>query len=352
MKVLFLSRLYLPHIGGVELHIQNLVKELGPEYEVTVVTEQHDPALPLSEKVGSIHVLRIPLPNQQTSKWKIWWWWLRHLSLIYSADVIHVHDVFFWLLPYKCIFFWKKMYITFHGYEGINNPRRIQKIWHQLAELLTEGNICIGGFHQKWYGVIPTITSFGAVRKSKKSSELLSGERVKQLLSPKKRIKIVFVGRLAADTGVLIYLEAVKILQDNYSVSLDIYGDGPQRMLVDAAVASYKLHATVHGFVESDEIQWQNYDVAFVSRYLSILESFIYELPVVSQYNVAIKKDYLCMSPFVDWIQVGQSVSEIVSGFEHVFKEESTQHIRLAHEWAKEQSWRKMAQDYKDLWHS
>jgi len=352
MKVLFLTRLYLPHIGGVELHIQNLVKELGSETQITVVTEQHEASLPLEEKVEKVTVLRILLKNQKTNKWQIWWWWLRHISLLLHSDVIHVHDVFFWLLPYKCIFFWKKMYITFHGYEGINNPKWNQKLWHQVAEMLTEANLCIGGFHQKWFKVIPSIISFGAVYSPKKNlSEVEILDRVTARYAAKKpQIKIIFVGRLASDTGILTYLEAVKILQTTHKISLDVYGDGPQRGLAEEAINSYKLPATLHGFVQAKDIPWHEYDVAFVSRYLSILESFIAMLPVVSQYNVAIKKDYLCLSPFVEWIQVGQSAAQIVSGFEKVLSSEQIQKSHDAYIWAREQSWKKMAQNYKDLW--
>lgn len=339
MKVLFLSRLYLPHIGGVEIHIQKLVQALG-DVEVTLVTEQHDPTLPLLEKIDSVTVHRIPLPNQTTSKWHIWRWWISHLSLLFSADIIHVHDVFFWLLPFKPLIFWKKMYMTFHGYEGINNPKWNQKLWHQVADVLTEGNICIGGFHQKWFGVHPTVVSFGAVEK-------LPSRKVSLQQKP---IKAVYVGRLASDTGILVYLEAMKILKNSHRVTLDVYGDGPQRGLAEEIAKTYKLPVTFYGFVSQKKINWTQYQVAFVSRYLAILEAFYVGVPVLAQYNVGIKKDYLTLTPFHDWIQIGQTTQELVKGFEKILLPSVEENVVAAQAWAKQQTWSLMAENYKKLW--
>ena len=52
--------------------------------------------------------------------------------------------------------------MTFHGYEGFEAPNWKQIFWHKLAAWLTKGNICIGDFHKKWYGVKPDFVSYGA----------------------------------------------------------------------------------------------------------------------------------------------------------------------------------------------
>lgn len=343
MKIVFLTRRYLPHIGGVELHIQKLIAELGNGFEVTIVTEQDSAAEPLSEQIGRVQVLRIPLPKQQTNKKAIWWWWLRHFSLLLSADVIHVHDVFFWLLPFRYLIFWKKIYITFHGYEGVNNPNYKQKFWHQLAALLTNGNICIGGFHQKWYGVHPDLVSFGAVDRQKLTER--SHNKIQ-----KGPARIVFVGRLAADTGILTYLEALKLITKNQSVTLDVFGDGPQRSKAEAYVKKHQLSVKFHGFVHQEKIPWQQYDVAFVSRYLAILESFCAGLPVIAHYNVEIKRDYLQLTPFCDWLVVAHTAEEISDGFDKVHSPQFERTIEAAQAWAEQQTWQKMSETYKKLW--
>ncbi len=368
-KILFAARRYLPEIGGVELHIQQVIAELGSADEVTVVAEQDAPGLSESEKIGKTLIYRIPLPNYHTQKWSIWKWWVHHWRLIFEADIIHIHDVFFWFLPFRLFFFWKKFYITFHGYEGVGNPKVKQQFWHQLAEVCTEGNLCIGGFHQKWYGVSPTIVSFGAVDSAildrQETSRVVKAKKMKNAnktedfdqtdhysLPSANTIQIVFVGRLAADTGILVYLAALGGLQKTHNVNLDIFGDGPDSLLVKKYIAEHDLSATMHGFVDQAEISWGKYQLAFVSRYLAILESFMAGVPVVAQYNVEIKRDYLELSPFKDWLITSATADEVEEATTWWLNggNEANQKIWQAKAWASKQSWQQMTMNYQQLW--
>mgnify|MGYP001583110598 CR=1 FL=1 len=157
MKVLFLCRYYLPHIGGVEKHVAKISQILARKHQITIITEQHDPILPPYELINNIPVYRIP-----ANKWLIWKWFLGHLNLLFSSNIIHIHDVFFWILPFRPFLLRQKIYMTFHGYEGSDPPRLKQIFWHKLAEKLSRGNICIGDFHRKWYKVNATYVSYGA----------------------------------------------------------------------------------------------------------------------------------------------------------------------------------------------
>lgn len=158
MNILFLARLYYPHVGGVEKHVEKISEILSKNHEITLVCEKHDPLLSDIEIYKKVKIYRIP----HQDKWSIWKWWLNHLNLFRDADIIHIHDVFFWFLPFKLLFFNKKIFMTFHGYEGSDAPSIKQIIWHKIAEKLSNGNICIGDFHRKWYKVKPTIVSYGA----------------------------------------------------------------------------------------------------------------------------------------------------------------------------------------------
>ena len=166
MNVLFMARLYWPHIGGVEKHVYEIGQKLKLKgHNLTIVAERHDPRLLEFEVHEGVKIWRIPLPEgvgESTKKWFIWKWWLGHLDLFTRAEIIHIHDVFFWFWPFRLPYWFKKVYITFHGYEG-GVPSWKQIFWHRLAAFLTSGNICIGDFHRKWYGVIPTFVSYGAV---------------------------------------------------------------------------------------------------------------------------------------------------------------------------------------------
>lgn len=167
-----MCRLYYPHVGGVEKHVEKISEILSKRHQITIVCEKHDPSLPDHEIYKDVEIFRIPLPErvgdpssagQGHKKWLVWKWWLSHLNLINKADVIHVHDVFFWFLPFRLPYWSKKVFITFHGYEGNDAPGFMQVFWHKLAAFLTRGNICIGDFHRKWYRVKPDFVSYGAV---------------------------------------------------------------------------------------------------------------------------------------------------------------------------------------------
>jgi glycosyltransferase involved in cell wall biosynthesis len=160
MKVVFLARRYFPSVGGVERHIQGVIQalyQLRPDLEVVIVTEQHDQQLSEHEVVDGVDVFRIPLDQKTDIKSQIWSWISQHRSVVHSSDIVHIHDVFFWMIPDLLVLSRPQMYMTFHGYEPPGPPNWKQKFWHQMAEMLTQGSIAVGGFHQKWYGVEPSI---------------------------------------------------------------------------------------------------------------------------------------------------------------------------------------------------
>jgi len=71
--------------------------------------------------------------------------------LIQEADIVHCHDVFFWYLPFRFLYPKKKVFTTFHGWEGIFPPKWQAKVIRNISEKLSFGNICVGDFIRKWY---------------------------------------------------------------------------------------------------------------------------------------------------------------------------------------------------------
>ena len=97
MNVVFFARHFYPHIGGVEKHLFKISEILSKKHTITVVTEQHDTSLPLSERYDNIHIYRIPIKgSEKNKKFEIWKYLYKHREIIRSSDIIHIHDVFFW----------------------------------------------------------------------------------------------------------------------------------------------------------------------------------------------------------------------------------------------------------------
>jgi len=83
------------------------------------------------------------------------------------------------------------------------------------------------------------------------------------------------------------------------------------------------------------------YDIAFVSRYLAILEALAAGVPVIAHYNNAIKKDYLQTAPFAKYIQIFKNPKRAKFNFKFVGE---------GQRWAKTQTWDKIADMYEKLW--
>ena len=118
MKILFFSRLFYPHIGGVEKHVLEISRLLIKKgHKVCIITEKYENNLKSQEVIEGIDVYRIDIKNK-SKKLSVWSWLFKNVNLIKDADVVHCHDVFFWYLPFRFLFPFKKVYTTFHGYES------------------------------------------------------------------------------------------------------------------------------------------------------------------------------------------------------------------------------------------
>lgn len=159
MNILFLCRLYYPHVGGVEKHVEKICDILSRKHKLRIITYKFDDNLKDYEVINGIEVYRM----KAATKLGVWNWMANNKYILDWAEVLHVHDVYFWIIPYKLLNPKKKTFITFHGYEGNNAPKINQIFWHKFAEWLSDGNICIGDFHKKWYFTKPDVVSYGAV---------------------------------------------------------------------------------------------------------------------------------------------------------------------------------------------
>jgi len=169
MKILFFCRRFWPLIGGVEKHVLEISKRLIEKgNKITIVTEwsKDDGGFKGFEEFERIDIYRIPITaSERLKKFQIWQWLWKNRKLINEADIVHCHDVFYWYLPFRFLYQRKKVFTTFHGYEGSRPPGGKQILSHKMGGWLSNGNITIGGWHEKWYRVKSDIVSYGAVDK-------------------------------------------------------------------------------------------------------------------------------------------------------------------------------------------
>jgi glycosyltransferase involved in cell wall biosynthesis len=335
MKILFLARLYWPHGGGVEKHVEKLSEQFIKRGDtVVLVTEQYDQDLAETETHKGVLIYRIPY-FAISSKLSLWTWMEKHISLFDEADVVHVHDVFWWYWPIWAMRLLKPVYITFHGYEGNDLPTKKAVMWRKTAETLCRGSMCIGSFMRKWYLASPDIISYGAA----------DNKRLPEM----KDETAVFLGRYDEDTGVLVYAEVakkIKRLQRSY-----FYGDGPQKQQLVNMISSNKK-ISVFPWTQDVSSAMKKGKYVFVSRYLGILEAMQAGKLVVAVYNNQIKRDYLECHPMRDNMLIAADAKELICKLEKIMNapEEERLMIERAYNWAQKQTWQKLMGEYERLW--
>lgn len=311
MKILFFSHFFYPHIGGVEKHVLLLSKELIKNGDsVTVITERFDNKLKKREKIDGINVIRIDYPKRKfIGLIYIWYSIWQNRKLILEHDIIHIHDVFIWYLPFRFFYFWKKVFISIHGYEPVKPFLYWSVMQKRIAIKLTNGSIGVGKFIEKYAGVKFTKLIYGAVDIQKISKFL------------KRKNTIVFVGRLSNDTGILKFLE---YLDNHKDLKASFAGDGEFR-------SECEKYGKVHGFINPEKFL-ANAEYAVPGGYLACLESFAAKCKVKVFWSDQLKKDYWEMSPMYKFIK-----SEDIDG---------------AYEWSKKQTWLNITFVYKKLWNN
>ncbi len=337
-KIIFFTPRYFPSIGGVQKHLQQLTKLLKKRYEIAIVTEQHKDGLNTQEVINGIKTYRIPTANitEKSRKWKIWSWLLSNRKIIEKADIVHVHDVAYWIFPLRLLFPNKKFFITYHGYEGSLPPGLKAIFQRKVGEWLSSGTICIGDFMRRWYYAKPTIVSYGAAD-------------IKPRILPDTDDGF-FLGRLEEDTGIMSYLKAYALLPKPMRV--DVYGDGSLKNVAEKFVKDHNLPVEFKGFLPNADRNITKYRFAFVSRYLSILEAMQGKRLVFAHYNNEIKEDYLRCHPQAKNMIIFHTSEELAKKLTEIIENHRLEetYIANAYTWAKEQTWDKLANQYKKLW--
>ena len=314
MKILFLTRRFYPHVGGVEKHIWKVGTQLMQHgHEVSIIAQNHDPETITD---GTTRIKGFPVtfvdfgPESKWQKLRIWSWMIQHIGIFMKADVVHAHDVLFWYYPLRMLLFWKPVYATFHGDEKVFPPAYRAVSLRRFSAFLARAYINVGSYLEKWYGTLGDITIWGAVDgnyvPAPEALDSSAASGASKMPSKTSSLRILLLGRLDPDISIQKYCDILRALQDRkFAFTLDACGDGKLK----SAISSF---GRVHGFVDDVDPYIERADVVLCSSYLAILEALSHGKRVVAVYDHPMKKDYLTMTPFAQWICVTDSVDEAV----------------------------------------
>lgn len=347
MRIVFLSSYFWPKIGGVETHTYEIaIRLVRMGHIVDVIAEDHSVVdfknnrsitRTTKHKGVTIHYFSAG-PYDFLKKFRIWKAIFEFSQLFQDADVIHCHDVFIWYAPFRLLYPFKKVFTTFHGYEGICPPSRKAIILRRLSRYLSTKTINIGHFIEKWYGTKADIVLYGGIDKV---LPITNVHQKKQL--EKNSPTILLVGRLDADIGITTYLNAFRNIKE---CTFDVCGDGPLRPEVE------KL-GIVHGFVSNLDAYISKADIVCASSYLTILKALSFGKRVIAVYENSLKKDYLTLAPFSMWITIVGSSAEItreIQDYKKTQKNFSRDEANKLQHYLSRTTWDNVVKQYLTLW--
>lgn len=136
-RILFLSEYYSPHWTGIAQSTLNWCQHLKKNNEVSVLTTQYKPELPLQENIDGIRVIRTKSLLKFTRSFYSLEALFQLIKLVKRFDVViiacpHINILFFSLI----LKFFKKPFIIFHHGDIIfpNSPLLLDRIKKRIIE--------------------------------------------------------------------------------------------------------------------------------------------------------------------------------------------------------------------------
>jgi len=244
MKITLTTPYYPPHIGGVEIHVQNLARwimRIG--YDVEVITSFGKDEVVKVKTVRCIHFPYTPIP-------------LKFPKI--ECDIVHSHipSPFF----AKCVMekHVKPHIVTYHN--DVVIPTRVNGIFipREAGRIIEKININI---------TIPILDSadliIATTESYAKTSPILSQYDVKIIpnaidienyeYSDNKQNFVVYVGRLVEYKGLTMLIEAMKIVQREFPIKLVVVGDGEDRKMFEMFARKLNVAVEFKGKVSEKE---------------------------------------------------------------------------------------------------
>lgn len=338
-KVLFITPRFYPDKGGVENHVEEIAENLIEKgYKVTVLTVSDDAQARKREVKDSIEILRITGVDR-LDKVQIWRRIVGLRQQFAQADIVHVHDVFWWLFPvYTSIR--KKVYCTFHGWEGRYPIPLKNKLWRYLFSYLSRKTIHVGAWIQEFYFDTPDAVTYGGI------SNKCFDDRLHT--SNSRETKIAFVGRLEKENDIEAYLQIIAKLQKKIkNIRVTFVGGGsyqPQCQKIGEITGMIGCKRVLD-FI-------QDVDFIFAASYLSILQAQAVGKIVVATYSHRLKQRYLETYSGAKYMIISGDQDYITRQIVELNKDKKRKKRleRAVRIFARKQTWKKVTQLYINLW--
>lgn len=117
MKILAVLTYYRPHVSGLTIYVERLVRALADRgHEVTVLTSHYEPSLPREEAIDGVRIVRVPVAFRLSKGVIMPSFGLHSTRLVREADLISAHLPQFdaWGIALRGRLFGKPCVLTYH----------------------------------------------------------------------------------------------------------------------------------------------------------------------------------------------------------------------------------------------
>lgn len=244
-KIAIFTGYYVPHTGGVENYTKHIAEEFVKEgNQVYIITSRYDKSLPEIETNDGITIYRLPTYRLFVNRHPILKFNKNNKDIMKKLEEEKIDFVIlqtrFWLTTVVGGKFAKKNNIKRilieHGTSHFTVHNKVLDFFGRIYEhILTN---YVKTLVKEYYGVSNGCNKWLEHFKMKakgvlynsidtKEYEKYKDEKYELSIDDKNIIKILFVGRMIQDKGVIELSEAYKQLKDTYPIKLIFAGDGP-----------------------------------------------------------------------------------------------------------------------------
>ncbi len=346
MRIAFFVHRYWPVVGGVEIYMQRLARALiSMGHTVDVVTSASREDLPERDSHEGVSIYRFPALR---SALRCRLWIVRNIGLFRRADVVHVSNThmleYFWRMVGPLVDR-RKVFLTRHGMSYIHPVPEWEKRRAVRSLRLASGVVHDGAFIEKWLGVKPDICPDQGLWPA--------ADTLTPVPEPGPD-RAVYVGRLEPDSGIRMYLEAVRILTKARGrvFRLDAYGDGSLAVELAERAEREGLAVTFHGRVANAQNRITDGCFAFIDGRMAMQEAMARRRLVLAAFTDPLKEDYVGTEPFSSYLVAagtGADLAERVIHFmDHPEQRRALVDRAFAH--ARTLTWERTAESYVGLW--
>src|SRR4051794_1593467 len=232
MRVLHVTDVYLPRLGGIELHVRDLaLEQMASGHDVEVLTMTHGR--------GSLEFSRLPVRRPAHSDWArraAFGWRERSVARLHDFDVVHAHVSTLSPLAYASLrgshpvptlvtvhSLWRRYTAIWRGFDATVGWSRWPVVWSAVSHAAAS-DVARAAIRRFDVPVVPN------------GIDLNAWPLVERRRRPKE-LRIVSVMRLAARKRPLPMLRMLQALRNrlpaDVRLSAAIIGEGPQRKTME-----------------------------------------------------------------------------------------------------------------------